>query len=283
LWVKGGGTEDQGRSSAALSITDKLLRRSRPLLKNIDRSSRQTCQKLRTMVSFTSECLDVSRDQHDHWSKAMALRKKRAAKWRAWNKGLEVGQKDAFTPAQVKRIRQVLTDRGVPGLRDLALFSVAIDTMLQGPELLNLTVKGVALGNGTIRPIIEVARTRRKSPVRCTLSKPTAKALGKWIAVSGKKRADYIFPGRGAGRPRPMTIRQMNRLLKSWVAEAGLDPENYGNESLRRTKAHHILNSTGDLETVRMLLGHEKIESTARYLRIAKKSDPIAISRAFDI
>jgi integrase len=67
------------------------------------------------------------------------------------------------------------------------------------------------------------------------------------------------------------------------VAEAGLDPENYGNESLRRTKALHILNSTGDLETVRMLLGHEKIESTARYLRIAKKSDPIAISRAFDI
>ena len=213
----------------------------------------------------------------------MALKKKRAAKWRVWNKGLEVGQKDAFTPAQVKRIRQVLTDHGIPGLRNLALFSVAIDTMLQGPELLNLTVRDVALGNGTVRPVIEVARTRRKSPVRCTLSKATAKALGKWIAVSGKKRADYIFPGRGAGRPRPMTIRQMNRLLKFWVAEAGLDPENYGNESLRRTKALHILNSTGDLETVRMLLGHEKIESTARYLRIDKKSDPIAISRAFDI
>ena len=63
----------------------------------------------------------------------------------------------------------------------------------------------------------------------------------------------------------------MNRLLKSWIAEAGLDPENYGNEFLRRTKALHILNSTGNLETVRMLLGHEKIESTARYLHIAKK------------
>jgi hypothetical protein len=33
----------------------------------------------------------------------------------------------------------------------------------------------------------------------------------------------------------------------------------------------------------RVLLGHEKIESTARYLRIAKRSDPIAIARAFDI
>jgi integrase len=213
----------------------------------------------------------------------MALKKKRAAKWRAWNKGLEVGQKDAFTPAQVKRIRQVLTDRGVPRLRDLALFSLAIDTMLQGPELLNLTVKDVALANGTIRPIIEVARTRGKPPVRCSLSKATAKALGKWIAASDKKRTDHIFPGRGAGPPRPMTVRQMHRLLKFWVAEAGLDPNKYGTESLRRTKALHVLNGTGDLETVRLLLGHEKIESTAHYLRIAKRSDPIAISRAFDI
>jgi len=80
-----------------------------------------------------------------------------------------------------------------------------------------------------------------------------------------------------------MTVRQMNRLLKFWVAEAGLDPKKYGNESLRRTKALHILNGTGDLETVRVLLGHAKIESTAKYLRIDRKSDPIAICRAFDI
>ena len=211
------------------------------------------------------------------------MAKKRIVKKRAWNKGLEFGQKDAFTPAQVKRIRQVLADRGVRGLRDLALFSVAIDTMLQGPELFNLTVKDVAFANGTIRPTIEVARTRRKPPVRCALSKATAQALGKWIAVSDKKRTAYIFPGRSSGHPRPMTVRQMNRLLKFWVAEAGLDPKKYGKESLRRTKALHILLGTGDLETVRVLLGHTKIESTARYLRIDKRSDPIAISRAFDI
>ena len=211
------------------------------------------------------------------------MAKKRIVKKRTWNKGLEFGQKDAFSPAQVKRVRQVLAARGVRGLRDLALFSVAIDTMLQGPELLNLTVRDVALGKGTIRSIIEVARTRRRPPVRCALSKATAQALGKWLAVSDKKRTDYIFPGRGAGRPRPMTVRQMNRLLKFWVAEAGLDPKKYGKESLRRTKALHILNGTGDIEAVRVLLGHTKIESTARYLRIAKRSDPIAISRAFDI
>ena len=216
--------------------------------------------------------------------KNMALKKKkRTVRRRTWNKGLEVGQKDAFTPAQVRQIRRVLTNRGAAGARDLSLFSLAIDTMLQGPELLNLTVKDVAHADGRIRSIIEVARSRRKPPVRCTLSKATAAALAKWIAASGMKRGDLIFPGRGGRRPRAMSARQMNRLLKIWVAEAGLDPENYGKESLRRTKALHILNGTGDLETVRLLLGHAKIESTANYLRIAKKSDPIAVSRAFEI
>jgi integrase/recombinase XerD len=186
----------------------------------------------------------------------------------------------------VKRIRDVLADRGDPGLRDLALFSVAIDTMLRGPELLNLTVKELQIRNGAIRSLVKIARPGGKPPLRCALSEKTTKTLGRWIAVSGINGTDYIFPGQNAGRPRPMSGRQLHRLLKLWVAEAGLDPKKYSNESLRRTKALHILNSTGDLETVRVLLGHEKIESTSHYLSfasIAKKSDPVAISRAFEI
>jgi integrase len=168
-------------------------------------------------------------------------------------------------------------------LSDLALFSLAIDTMLQGPELLSLTVKDVQRSDGAIRLVIEVAR-RRKPPVRCALSKVTATALGKWIAGSGKKRADYIFSSRRAGPDHPMTVRQMDRRLKSWLAEAGLNPTKYGKESLRRTKAMHILNSIGDIEAVRELLGHTEIESTVRYLRIVpKRTDPIAISRAFEL
>ena len=214
----------------------------------------------------------------------MAPKKKAAGKRQeVWNKGLEVGKKDAFTPAQVKRIRGVLADRGV--FRDLTFFSMAIDTMLRGADLIALTVRDVQLPNGTIRSVIKIAPTRRRPPVQCAVSEKTARALGKWIAESGIKGTDYIFPGQRGGHPRPMSGRQMARLLKSWVAEAGFDPKQYGLESLRRTKALHILNSTGDLETVRVLLGHEKIESTSHYLSIAKrtKSDFIAISRTFDI
>jgi integrase len=214
--------------------------------------------------------------------KSMASKRRVAAKRQAWNKGLELGKRGGFTPAQVKRIRGLLADRGVPRLRDLALFSTAVDTMLHGQDLLRLVVGDVQRRNGSIRPVIEVARARGMPPVRCALSKVSAKALEKWITSSSKKRTDYLFPGDALGS-RPMSGRQLGRLLKVWVVEAGLNPTDYSVESLRRTKALHILKGTGDLQTVRALLGHARIESTARYLGLETKADPIAVCRAFDI
>jgi integrase len=212
-----------------------------------------------------------------------AKKNKGTIKRQVWNKGLEVGKRDGFTPAQVKRIRTLLADRGVSGLRDLALFSTAIDTMLHGYSLVSLVVGDVQSRNGSIRPLIEVAQAKGAPPVRCALSKSTTKVLEKWITASGLKRTDYLFPGGDRGGNRPMSVTQLNRLVKLWVVEARLDPKKYGLESLRRTKALHILKGTGDLQTVRALLGHVKIESTARYLGLKTKVDPIAVCRSFDI
>ena len=210
----------------------------------------------------------------------MARNKKTANKHQAWNKGLNVGKRDGFTPVQVKRIRGLLADRGAPGLRDLALFSTAIDTMLHGQNLVKLLVGDVQRRNGSMRSVIAAAQGRGAPPVRCALSKFTAKALEKWITVSGNRRTDYLFHGRGQ---HAMSVRQLSRLLKLWIIEAGLKSSDYSVESLRRTKALHILRGTGDLQVVRALLGHVQIESTARYLGLASKSDPIEVGRAFDI
>src|ERR1700738_112056 len=169
-----------------------------------------------------------------------AMAKKRSRKRQAWNKGLQVGKRDGFTPAQVKRIRNLLADRGVPGLRDLALFSTAIDTMLHGQDLLGLVVGDVQRRDGSIRPVIEVARARGMPPVRCALSNASTKALVKWITTSGKKRIDYLFPGRGVEGRHPMGPQQLSRLLKLWVVEAGLGPAGYRRESLRPTDAAPI-------------------------------------------
>jgi site-specific recombinase XerD len=84
------------------------------------------------------------------------------------------------------------------------------------------------------------------------LSTVAVRALEKWIAASGKKRTDYLFSGRIGDRP--MSTRQLSYLVKLWITEAGLDPKRYSIESLRRTKALHILRDTGDLQAVRALL-----------------------------
>src|SRR3974377_2390634 len=124
------------------------------------------------------------------------MAKKQVRKRQAWNKGLEVGKRDGFTPDQVKRIRSLLADRGAPGFRDLALFSTAIDTMLHGQDLLPLVVGDVQSRDGSIREVIEVARARGMPPVRCALSKLTVRALEKWIAGAAKKAHDYQFQAR---------------------------------------------------------------------------------------
>src|SRR6516165_2813947 len=129
----------------------------------------------------------------------MAPKKKIAVKRQAWNKGLKVGKRDGFTPAQVKRIRAVLKARGVAGIRDLALFSTAIDTMLHGHNLLTLAVADVQNRNGSIRTLIEVSQSNGAPLVRCALSKSTTMALEKWIKSVGLKYTDYLFPAGLAG------------------------------------------------------------------------------------
>jgi len=46
---------------------------------------------------------------------------------------------------------------------------------------------------------------------------------------------------------------------------AGLDADDYGTHTLRRTKATPICRRTKNLRAVQLLLGHTKLESAVRY------------------
>ena len=103
----------------------------------------------------------------------MANKKKKNRKRNPWNKGLEMGQRDPFKALEVARIKAMLAKRGNAGLRDLALFSTAIDTMLSAPNLLGLTVKDVRKRNRVMRDTLELALDNRGQSIRCTLSDAT--------------------------------------------------------------------------------------------------------------
>ena len=213
----------------------------------------------------------------------MAIDNRKRRQRSPWNKGVEVGPRDPFTPSNVRRIRARLAKRGDAGLRDLALFSTAIDTMLHASDLLSLTVKDVRQRNRIMRDTLKVTTAGTGGVVRCTLSNNTRSVLQSWINSSAKKPRDHLFPSRSKAQSKPLTARQLSRLVKAWAAGIGLDPVAYGTESLRRARATHILSETGNLEAVRLLLGHTDIGSTARYLGAVKQPDPLAISRAYEI
>ena len=105
--------------------------------------------------------------------------------------------------------------------------------------------------------------------------------MAAWLKLRGLRAGDWLFPSRS--RPgEPLTTRQYGRLVDEWVALIGLDPAGYGTHSLRRTKVALIYRRTGNLQACQLLLGHTKLESTARYLGI-EADDALAMSEQTDI
>ena len=76
----------------------------------------------------------------------------------------------------------------------------------------------------------------------------------------------WLFPGRR--KPRPLTTRQFARLFKQATKAAGLR-KTLSLHTLRHSFATHLLERGTDIRVIQALLGHEKLETTARYTRVA--------------
>jgi integrase len=81
-------------------------------------------------------------------------------------------------------------------LRDLALFSTAIDTMLRSIDLLRLTVEDVTDDAGDVVDEITQQKTGEANVVGVSDYTYTRKILGRWIVESKKLPEDYLsLPG----------------------------------------------------------------------------------------
>ena len=76
----------------------------------------------------------------------------------------------------------------------------------------------------------------------------------------------WLFPGRAAGRP--MTTRQLNRLFHATADAAGIKKA-VTLHALRHSFATHLLERGTDIRIIQALLGHHKLDTTARYTRVA--------------
>lgn len=181
-----------------------------------------------------------------------------------WNKGKLVGQKPPFKQREIWAIRIRLQLK--KETRELAMFSLAIDSKLRSCDLVKLTVRDVNHGND-IASRAMVLQLKTQQPVQFEITEQTRDALTNWISHNHLGSEDYLFPSR-INHCNHISTRQYARIVHKWVEMIGLDTLLFGTHSLRRTKATLIYRRTKNLRAVRLLLGHTKLESTVRYLGI---------------
>ena len=181
-----------------------------------------------------------------------------------WNKGKLVGQK---APLKLKdiwtiRVRLQLSLK----IRELALFNIAICSKLRACDSVELRVPDVCHG-GQIATRTMVMQQKTGRPVRFEITQVTRDSIVAWLKHADLGPSGYLFPSR-LDESSHLSTRQYARIVHRWVEDPGLESDSYGTHTMRRTKASLIYQRTKNLRAVQLLLGHTKLESTARYLGI---------------
>jgi site-specific recombinase XerD len=169
-----------------------------------------------------------------------------------------------MSPDETKRLLAVASS-----LKTLVLLSLGYGCGLRAGEVVRLKVKDIDKAQSVIR--IEQAKGRKDRHVM--LSPKTLGILREWwkarptrwdAGVPPEER--LLFPGRKPGKP--MTTRQLSRLFHETADAAGIKKK-VTLHALRHSFATHLLERDTDIRKIQALLGHDKLDTTARYTRVA--------------
>jgi integrase/recombinase XerD len=168
----------------------------------------------------------------------------------------------------VDEIRRLLAVAS--SLKTRVLLSLGYGCGLRASEIVRLKVKHIDRAQSIIR--IEQSKGRKDRNVM--LSDEMLGLLRQWWKTRPSRydagiplQERWLFPSRkSAGRP--MTTRQLNRLFHEAAEAAGIK-KGVTPHTLRHSFATHLLEQDTNLRKIQLLLGHEKLETTARYLHVA--------------
>lgn len=169
-----------------------------------------------------------------------------------------------MSPEETKRLLAMASS-----LKVRVLLSLGYGCGLRAGEVVRLKASDIDSAQGIIR--IEQSKGRKDRNVM--LSPEMLALLRQWwkvrptrhdAGVPGEQR--WLFPGRSAGRP--MTTRQLSRLFHETADAAGIKKA-VTLHALRHSFATHLLERGTDIRIIQALLGHHKLDTTARYTRVA--------------
>lgn len=154
-------------------------------------------------------------------------------------------------------------------LKVRVLLSLAYGCGLRAGEVVRLKVKHI----DSAQKIIRVEQSKGRKDRNVMLSPDTLHLLRQWWKTrrrgfdSTTPMAErWLFPGQRPGKP--MTTRQLNRLFHQAADAAGIK-KGVTLHALRHSFATHLLERGTDIRVIQALLGHDKLDTTARYARVA--------------
>ena len=147
-----------------------------------------------------------------------------------------------------------------PGLKYKAALSVAYGAGLRGGEVVMLRVSDI----DSKRMLIRVEMGKGRKDRHAMLSPQLLELLRAWWLQLRSK--GWLFPGRDPLLP--LTTRQLNRACHMAAEAAGLGSW-VTPHTLSHSFATHLLESHTDVRVIQVLLGHAKLDTTARYAHVA--------------
>src|SRR5712692_8235371 len=160
-----------------------------------------------------------------------------------------------LSPEEVLRLLEA-----APGPKHKAALSVAYGAGLRAMEVVALKVCDI----DSKRMMLRVDQGKGRKDRHAILSPQLLELLRDWWRIAQPKV--WMFPGRD--RINPMTTRQLNRVCHMAAGLAGL-PNWVAPHTLRHSFATHLLEQNIDIRVIQVLLGHSRLDTTARYTHVA--------------
>jgi site-specific recombinase XerD len=171
---------------------------------------------------------------------------------------------EVMSPDETRRLLAVATS-----LKARVMLSLGYGCGLRASEVVRLKVKHI----DSAQKIIRIEQSKGRKDRNVMLSPEMIDLLRQWWKVRRGYDAHttplqerWLFPGSKPGQP--MSTRQLNRLFHEAADGAGIR-KRVCLHTLRHSFATHLLERGADIRIIQALLGHDKLDTTARYTRVA--------------
>ena len=150
------------------------------------------------------------------------------------------------------------------GRRDRLMLRMLYETGIRRSELAGLKVQGVDFSSLTIK-VLGKRNKERIIPIESEL----AHNISEYLALKEQEKgaSEWLFVGRKGGQ---ITVQDIYNTVKKYMPLLS-NADRISPHVFRHSFATHILNEGGNIQAIKELLGHSKLDTTEIYTHVTRE------------